>query len=83
MDWRCPTKIFTNFSQILCDAVFIKQYLIKEYKHSTEVEGGGPKAVSHGLKIDFMKIYGQISKKKNSRYYGCWGLKLELMKDNV
>lgn len=51
MDCRLPTKIFTNFSQILCDAVLKNQYFITEYKHSTEVEGGGgPKAVSGGLK---------------------------------
>lgn len=42
MDCRLPTKIVTNFSQILCDAVLMKQHLITdiEYKHLTEVEGG-------------------------------------------
>lgn len=82
MDGRLPSTIFTKLSQILCDAVLMKQYLITEYKDATEVEGGGPKAVSGGLKKIIMKN-GQISKKKNSRCYRCWGLKLELIKDNI
>lgn len=82
MDGRLPITIFTNFSQILCDAVLTKQYLITEYKHSNEVEGSGPKALSGGLKKIITKN-GQISKKKNSRYYRCWGLKLELTNDNI
>lgn len=52
MDCRLPAKIFTNFSEILCDAVLMKQHLITniEYKHLTEVEGHGPKPLSGGLK---------------------------------